>query len=203
SRRAAKTWPLAPRTPLPAPATDLLRDGRTGDRVDLAAVGVLLAVCAGWRGETPDRVLRWTATAGNLGSVVAHLVARDVAGLPAGVYGYVADRHALARLADLTDGVRGTAPASIVLTADLRRAVGEYDATALRLVLLDAGCAQAATGAAAIPLGLTAPPRPEWDDAGLAAVLGVDRAAEPVTAVIDLLERAVDRRAPGDREVPA
>ncbi|MEV0393966.1 tpaE [Polymorphospora rubra] len=201
-RRGARAWPLAPRTPLAVPTMELPPDDRAAGGVDLAAVGVLLAVGAGWWDGTPDRVSWWTATGGDTGPVVAYVVARDVAGLPAGVYGYLPDGPALARLGDLADGVRGTAPASIVLTADLRRTTHDgYGGAGLRPALLDAGCAQAAIGAAAIPLGLTALPRSEWDDEGAAAVLGVDRTAEPVTALIDLREPAADGREAGAGEV--
>ncbi|MDT9689110.1 tpaE [Streptomyces sp. P9(2023)] len=180
-----KTWPVAAAVPLPAPPLESLRSPRSAALDDRTAA-LLLAVTAGRRGLLPGRVQRWTASGGNIGSVVAHLVVRDVPGLEPGVYGYVASEHRLAKLAADPGAVPGEAPLTVVLTGDFTKVAKKYAAFALRIVLLDAGCATATLRAAASALDLPFAIRTRWDDLAVAAALGVDPDLEPITAVVDL-----------------
>ncbi|MFI6421456.1 tpaE [Streptomyces sp. NPDC050842] len=180
-----KTWPVAAAVPLPAPPLESLRSPAPAVLDDRTAA-LLLAVTAGRRALLPGRVQRWTASGGNIGSVVAHLVVRDVPGLDPGVYGYVASEHRLARLAADPRAVSGEAPLTVVLTGDFTKVAKKYAAFALRIVLLDAGCATATLRAAATALDLPFAIRTRWDDLAVAAALGIDPDLEPVTTLVDL-----------------
>jgi SagB-type dehydrogenase family enzyme len=188
-QRVSRTWPVAPAVELPPP--DHGRLDRTGPAADAAQPGsdtlsLLLSVTAGIKADGKDKVARWTASGGNIGSVTAYAVVRDVPGLAPGVYGYVAAEHRLARLSSRADAVPGDRPLSIVLTGDFPKVARKYSAFALRIVLLDSGCAQATAREAARTLGVGCALRPLWDDDAIAAALGINPDMEPITAVIDL-----------------
>ncbi|MEU3689474.1 nitroreductase family protein [Streptomyces narbonensis] len=180
-----KTWPVAAAVPLPEPPLASLRSPSPA-LLDDRTAALLLAVTAGRRALLPGRVQRWTASGGNIGSVVAHLVVRDVPGLEPGVYGYVASEHRLARLAADPGAVPGEAPLTVVLTGDFTKVAKKYAAFALRIVLLDAGCATATLRTAAAALDLPFAIRTRWDDLAVAAALGIDPDLEPVTTLVDL-----------------
>ncbi|WNM29185.1 hypothetical protein RKE30_01580 [Streptomyces sp. Li-HN-5-11] len=188
-QRVSRTWPVAPAVELPPPDHDRL------NRTDLTSavarpgpdtLSLLLSVTAGIKDDRPDKVARWTASGGNIGSVTAYAVVRDVPGLAPGIYGYVATEHRLARLSSRADAVPGDRPLSLVLTGDFPKVARKYSAFALRIVLLDSGCAQATAREAARVLGIGFGLRPCWDDDVIAAALGINPDMEPVTAVIDL-----------------
>ncbi|WP_329102293.1 hypothetical protein [Streptomyces sp. NBC_01439] len=188
-QRVSRTWPVAPAVELPPPDHDRL--DRSAPRQDAARPGpdtlsLLLSVTAGIRADNADKVARWTASGGNIGSVTAYAVVRDVPGINPGVYGYVASEHRLARLSSRVDALPGDQPFSIVLTGDFPKVARKYSAFALRIVLLDSGCAQATAREAAHTLGIGFALRPRWDDEAIAAALGTNPDMEPVTAVIDL-----------------
>ena len=187
-QRVSRTWPVAPALELPAPAHDRLaeRASPTPAPLDAAALSLLLCVTAGIKADGKEKVARWTASGGNIGSVTAYAVVRDLPDLGPGVYGYVATGHRLARLSSGTGGVSGDSPVTLVLTGDFPKVARKYSAFALRIVLLDSGCAQATARAAARELGIGLAPRPRWDDDAVASALGINPDVEPITAVIDL-----------------
>ncbi|MGY0232124.1 tpaE [Longispora urticae] len=195
-QRGHKTWPVAPRQKIPPADLGLLSGSAAPASAPPAALdpehlALLLAVAAGWQHETPDRVWRWTASGGNIGSVVAHVLVRDLDGVPPGVYGYVPAGHELALLRAGRPAACSpdcAAPACLLFTGDLPRVASKYGAFGLRVVLLDAGCAQAAVLSVAEALGLPARPAVDLDDERLGDLLGIDLDAEPVTAVIHLGE---------------
>ncbi|MFI0978250.1 hypothetical protein ACH4SP_14800 [Streptomyces sp. NPDC021093] len=193
-QRVSRTWPVAPAVELPLPDHDRLNHSNRSDSPrdavppGLDTLSLLLSVTAGIRADNPDKVARWTASGGNIGSVTAYAVVRDVPGITPGVYGYVASGHRLARLSSLADAVPGDRPFSIVLTGDFPKVARKYSAFALRIVLLDSGCAQATARETAHSLGIGFVLRPRWDDDAIAAALGINPDMEPVTAVIDLGE---------------
>jgi SagB-type dehydrogenase family enzyme len=154
--------------------------------VDAATVGLLLAVSAGRRGVEDNRVIRWTASGGNIGSVVAHLAVRDVPGLAPGVYGYIASEHQLALLRRDPDRIPGDGAATILYSGHFSRVAKKYGPFALRVVLLDAGCAFAALRAACSALAVPCRPQVSWDDARVADALGIDLDLEPLTGLTDL-----------------
>lgn len=195
-QRGHKTWPVAPRADLPVPDVACLSGtpAPATATVTLDHLATLLMVTAGWQRETPDRVWRWSATGGNIGSVVAHLLVRDIAGLDPGVYGYIPSIHRLARLRDggppdCPDSCGG--PACLLLTADLARVASKYSAFALRVVLLDAGCASTALLDTADWLGLAPRVGTDLGDRVMSDALGTDIDAEPVTGLIHLFPGSV------------
>ncbi len=185
-QRVSRTWPVAPAVELPAPLHDRLSRQWPASELDAAALSLVLSVTAGIASISDERVARWTASGGNIGSVTAYAVVRDVPGIAPGIYGYVATEHRLARLSSGTGTVDGDSPATVVLSGDFPKVARKYSAFALRIVLLDSGCAQATAREAARVLGLGLALRPDWDDDAVAAGLGVDPDVEPITAVIDL-----------------
>ncbi|WP_214326795.1 nitroreductase family protein [Nonomuraea sediminis] len=182
-QRIARTWPVARRVELPPPGHELLARPSSG-KLDAERLSLLLSVTAGIKADTPQRLFRWTASGGNIGSVVAYVAVRDVPGLDPGLYGYAPAEHRLAWLSP--EPPDGNTPATLVLTGDFTKVARKYGAFALRIVLLDSGCAQATCRLAARTLGIGFALRPHWDDDALAALLGVDPDVEPLTAVIDL-----------------
>ncbi|MER6712816.1 MULTISPECIES: hypothetical protein [unclassified Streptomyces] len=188
-QRVSRTWPVAAAVELPPPDHDRLdRTGPppAGTRPGPDTLSLLLSVTAGIKADSTDKVARWTASGGNIGSVTAYAVVRDIPGLAPGVYGYVATEHRLARLSSRADAVPGDRPLTLVLTGDFPKVARKYSAFALRIVLLDSGCAQATAREAARALGIGFALRPRWDDDAIAAALGINPDMEPVTAVIDL-----------------
>ncbi|MFJ3978520.1 nitroreductase family protein [Streptomyces sp. NPDC090021] len=187
-QRISRTWPVAQAVELPLPAHHRLDTDRPVGpaALDAGAVSLILSVTAGVKADDKDKVARWTASGGNIGSVTAYAVVRDILGLSPGVYGYVATEHRLARLSSSAGEVTGDAPVTLVLTGDFPKVARKYSAFALRIVLLDSGCAQATARAAAHTLGINLAPRPHWDDEAVATALGINPDVEPITAVIDL-----------------
>lgn len=186
-QRVEKRWPVAPVVPLPQPPWErLTRDADPPGRLDAEALGLLLAVTAGWRLVEADRVNRWTASGGNIGSVVAHVAVRDVPGLPSGVYGYVGSEHRLALLRHDHAGVPGAGAATIVYSGHFSRVAKKYGPFALRVVLLDAGCAFATLRASCAALNIACRPQQSWDDTMVADTLGMDPDLEPLTGLTDL-----------------
>ncbi|MBO8201137.1 hypothetical protein ACFW4X_08170 [Streptomyces smyrnaeus] len=199
-QRQEKTWPVCPRVELPDPDTARLAGRPYGHEeagpeaavdahVDAQTLSLVLATTAGIRVGDPDFLRRWTPSGGNIGSVLAHLAVRDAAGLEPGLYGYVPGEHRLALLAPGTAalaGVPGSGPATLVLTGNLGKVAKKYHSFALRVTLLDAGCAQATLRRVCRTLGLPRTPVRRWDERAVTGALGVDPRVEPVTAVIDL-----------------
>lgn len=192
-----RDWPLSPEQALPDPSYPLLdhplplRDSGTGPAPGSRPPGVeelavLLAVMAGFQAQDEERVWRWTPSGGNIGSVVAYPVIRDVPGIPAGVYGYVPARNRLALIRSSVDDVPGDPPISLILVGDLAKVAQKYGDTALRLCFLDSGCAQAAAHHVATTLGLHLSPRADWDDHRVADALRINAQQDVITAVFDV-----------------
>ncbi|MGY1435821.1 TOMM precursor leader peptide-binding protein [Streptomyces reniochalinae] len=194
-QRQEKTWPVCPEVALPAPDTARLaglgpeRRGAGEATTGLETLSLVLATVAGVQEPEGDFLRRWTPSGGNIGSVLAHLAVRDVPGLAPGIYGYVPGGHRLALLspgAEATADLPGEAPATLLLTGNLGKVAKKYHSFALRVTLLDAGCAQATLRRVCHTLGLPRTPVRRWDERTVTAALGVDPRVEPVTAVTDL-----------------
>ncbi|MDJ1132792.1 nitroreductase family protein [Streptomyces iconiensis] len=213
-QRESKRWPSArtldlPRTDvLPSAPLETERPPFT-DRLGLAELASVLLVTAGRKEEAAgaNHVPRWAPTGGNLGSVTLHVVVSDVAGVPAGTWGYDSAAHRLARLPDtVPPAPYGPAPgaetgsgqgaesgagpevpaATLVLTGSLARVASKYATFAWRIVHLDAGAALAQASMTARALGLSARPLSRWDDQRLARTFDLDLDTEPVTGVLEL-----------------
>ncbi|MEU5835210.1 TOMM precursor leader peptide-binding protein [Streptomyces diacarni] len=194
-QRQEKTWPVCPEVALPAPDTTRLaglpceQRGADEATTDLETLSLVLATVAGIHEPEGDFLRRWTPSGGNIGSVLAHLAVRDVPGLAPGIYGYVPGGHRLALLApgaEATAGLPGRAPVTLALTGNLGKVAKKYHSFALRVTLLDAGCAQATLRRVCHTLGLPRTPVRRWDERTVTTALGADPRVEPVTAVTDL-----------------
>ncbi|QWL26766.1 hypothetical protein E2R32_09500 [Rathayibacter toxicus] len=200
-QRESQRWPSAMSRPL-AERADVLHPETSSvhgvtaraDRLTAGALSDIVIRTAGNRGSgTPreGKVQRWAASGGNLGSVQLYLLARQIEGLTAGVYGYQRGDDSWAELpwADphtALSGVDSSADAVLVFTAALGRVASKYGPFAWRIVHLDVGVALTHARLLAAAHGLDAVAAPAWDDDAIAAFLGSDLDAEPVTAVLSL-----------------
>ena len=153
--------------------------------------------------------LRINPSSGNLHPTEAYAVLPDFAGLPggAGVYHYAPLEHALEQRARGTQA--GTASAiefHVGLTSITWREAWKYGERAFRYCQHDVGHALAALRFAAAALGWRVQFLPEWDDAQLAALLGLDRAEDFARAepeIPELLVRVIVGEAAAKPLLPA
>lgn len=162
--------------------------------LDSGALSQIIRYAAGNRngGEPVNgKVQRWAPTGGNLGSVQAYLIVRNVSGLESGGYGFQRGDDSLAVLPwvapDLPlKGLDTGSAVSVVLTGALSRVASKYSAFGWRIIHLDAGVASAHLDAAAKDLGFRATTAPVWDEKGISDLLGINPDTEPITAVINI-----------------
>jgi SagB-type dehydrogenase family enzyme len=179
-----KRVPQRPRIALPPPQA-------AGD--GLAALGSALWHTVGVsdaRGPVP---LRASPSSGALFSTELYVASWRVAGLTAALWHHDARDHALERLADgAPDAAALGAPAealdgsvaAIVATAVFGRTGHKYRDRAYRYVLADLGHALENLRVALGALGLQARFVKSFDEARVAATLGLDEAAEGVLALV-------------------
>lgn len=173
------------------------RESRAAVALDAERVSALLfhalAVSA-WKQLQDDPSVRWSLrvnpSSGNLHPIEAHVIVRDgVDGLEAGVHHYRADVHALelrARGDVVPSSIGDGASVRIALTSIAWREAWKYRARALRYCLLDAGHALGALLAAAAALDVDARVHFAFDDAALAAAIGVTGSDEVPVLVVSL-----------------
>jgi SagB-type dehydrogenase family enzyme len=179
---------LRPPLRLPAPAAA----GRSGV-LDAAALGQLLWHTAGVSLRSGGIAFRTAPSSGALFATELYVVLRGADGLAPGLHHYDADAHALQPLggapADaaalgLPDAaLPAGAVAVVVATAVFRRSGHKYRDRSYRYVLADLGHALENLQAAAQALGFVAQLQPWFDEAPVAAALGVDAAEEGVLAL--------------------
>jgi SagB-type dehydrogenase family enzyme len=150
------------------------------------------------RGE--DQIKRWSATAGNLGSVELYVLARNVDGLPPGLYFYQPREHALAAfrrregalkpaefMRRLSGKTGDELPDALVLfTGAYHRISRKYGAFGYKLVNLDAGVALSQMHLAAAALGVCSRTAKLWSDDLLDDQLNLDPWQEQSTVVAEL-----------------
>ena len=148
----------------------------------LAEVSQLLWAAHGVTGAGGRRTV---PSAGALYPLEILLVAGEVTGLPAGVYRYDPERHALHAMAAgdlrrrlagaaLEQSSVGTAPAVIAVTAVMQRTAVKYHERAPRYVHMEAGAVAQSVSLEATALGLGTVLVGAFDDAAVAGVLGID-----------------------------
>lgn len=153
--------------------------------------------------------LRINPSSGNLHPTEAYAMLPDLEGLPggSGVYHYAPFEHALEQRARGTQASTSSSAAGfhVGLTSITWREAWKYGERAFRYCQHDVGHALAALRFAAAALGWRGQLLPEWDDAQIATLLGLDRAedfagAEPeipellVRVIVD--KTAVPQQAP-------
>ena len=151
----------------------------------LGTVGLFLELSLGLsaRKEIADSswYLRMNPSSGNLHPTEAYAVLPALAGLPggAGVYHYAPLHHALEQRARWPQGAEPDAAGFHVgLTSITWREAWKYGERAFRYCQHDVGHALAALRFAAAALGWRVQLLPEWDDAQIARLLGLDRAED-------------------------
>jgi SagB-type dehydrogenase family enzyme len=182
-----------------------LRDRRThrrfaADPIDVQALGTLLGVTFGvqaWAhaGEGP-LALKTSPSGGARHSLEAYVWARHVTDVPAGLYHYRGDDHALSRIADepapalvsrwlpTQTGYDGTAVV-VVMASVLARVAWRYrSARAYRVVLIETGHLAQTFCLAATALQLAPFCTAALADSVIESDLGLDHAHQPVLYVV-------------------
>ena len=202
-RRTAGDWGAAPpafkrgarASPLTLPAP-----GRTeAAAFDARTLGALLWHAAGVSERRGTLHLRCAPSAGALFATELYVVVRDWPGVPPAVWHHDASSHALERLRDgamadfaaagLDADAAGGVAALVVATAVFARSGHKYRDRTYRYVLADLGHVLENLRAAAHALGVRIELPRHFDEAGLAAMIGVDESDEGVLALA-VLRRA-------------
>ena len=183
---------------------DVLHERSVGSNqpLTLREVAAILMLTGGIRESArgEEQTKRWAATAGNLGSVELYLLARNVDGLPPGLYLYQPREHSLAafhrRGGELKAGEfmqrlvrkRGDElPDALVLfTGAYHRLSRKYGPFGYRLVNLDAGAALSQMHLAATALGIRSSTAKLWADDLMEEQLNLEPWQEQSTAVAEL-----------------
>jgi SagB-type dehydrogenase family enzyme len=202
---------------LPAPVLSLLVSGQAerNFRPDLKTTATLLALSVGIRPESQNLARRWAPSGGNMGSVEAYLVARDLQGLDAGVYLYQSEEHTLARINQRNvDHVAAVfaaispadfAPAIVVFVGAYARIARKYNAFAYKLLHMDAGVASSQLFLVAAGLGLAVESVSQWRSQALAEALCLRSFEEVPTHVFRFVTHRIrfarsERIVCGDRQ---
>ena len=197
-----KTYPEAPRVPLPDLALD---DGGLFDALarrrsvrmysqealELGELSALLWAAAGVTARRDGFAFRTAPSAGGLYPIEHYVVANHVEGLERGAYHYDVLGRTLERLvaadlrlplarAALDQSVCAEAQVVFVWTAVLERSRWKYGERFARYVLLDAGHVAENVALAATALGLGTCQIAAFFDEEAAALIGVDPDQEPV-----------------------
>jgi SagB-type dehydrogenase family enzyme len=206
-QHAYKSYPAAPKTPLPIGPIPCTSAG------DITVLAALVRGSLGLMdGPNGPRSRRCAPTGGNLGSPQGYLIAVNVPGLQAGIHFYEPFTDTLSLLQTFNSAGEGRAvvnaaglvapgapqpDAVVVLTAGLDRIAGKYADFALHLAFLDAGVAREQLCLLAHSLGnpLSVIVCEQWDDHTLAHTLGIDRLTEPIACAV-LLSRPAHCAAP-------
>ena len=178
--------PLPP-VPLGTPAAALAGARPPPRRPDRGAVGALLGLSFGlaaWKWWGASRwALRCNPSSGNLHPTEAYVVTAGLPGLPAGTWHYVSLLHALERRAAparpeaLAEAWPGEG-VLVGLSSIVWRESWKYGVRAWRYCNHDAGHALAALACAAAALGWRTRLLARLGDDDVAALLGLDRAAD-------------------------
>ena len=162
---------------LPRPAPAALR----GDWLNQQGLSTMLWHTAGISAEQGGIHFRTAPSSGALFAAEFYLAVRAVPGLEPGLWHYRPERHALALVRPGAPDevmVPAAAPAALLATAWWRRSGHKYGDRCYRYVLADLGHALENTRQTVTALGGGVSLLPWFDEAALAARLGVDEAEE-------------------------
>jgi SagB-type dehydrogenase family enzyme len=140
------------------------------------------------------RGYRAAPSAGALYPLVVYVVAERVTGLSSGVYRYVPEAHALARVsatsaqqdlyrAALSQSAVGEAPAALVFSAVFERTTRKYGARGRQYVFLEAGHAAQNVYLQATALGLGTVVIGAFDDDAVRRAVGMASQEQPVYVI--------------------
>jgi SagB-type dehydrogenase family enzyme len=148
----------------------------------IETVATLLELSMGlsaWKEHGPDRwALRCNPSSGNLHPIEAYVFASRIGGLDDGLYHYVSRDHALEQRWRANMGPPGPRRLWIALASVHWREAWKYGERAFRYCQLDVGHALGALRYAAAALGWCAKVVEDIADTRLAALMGLDRAAD-------------------------
>lgn len=177
--------PLLAQESLPARYGELYQPGRIAPQsLNLPHVAVLLELAFGlsaWKQYGDNRwALRCNPSSGNLHPTEAYVVVQGCEGIIDGVHHYVSRDHVLEQRCAFHAGAP-TLPAGtflLGLSAIHWREAWKYGERAYRYCQHDAGHAIAAARYAAAALGWRGHVLADWSDEAIAALLGLNRAAD-------------------------
>lgn len=173
----------APTIPLPLARADALVSAPATSAVPgLAAIGALLHLSFGltaWKTLGPDRwAVRANPSSGNLHPVEAYLLVAGLPELADGLYHYRPEIHALELRAAHPQPFAAGPALAVGLSSIMWREAWKYGERAFRYCQLDTGHALGCLHYAAALLGWKIADQPAVGSHTLAALLGLDRAAE-------------------------
>jgi len=194
-----KRFPACERYELPGESDLNGRGEICSSALSLATLATALRLSVGIRDQNGNKTHRWAASAGNLGSVEAFVLALSVDDLRSGIYFYEAKTHSLARLerrhgnlspSDLAiHGLCGTnslPDAFLIFTGAFGRVRQKYGPFAYRLIYLDAGATLSQLEMIAESLGIDLRIYPHWWDDIMSDHLGLEEINEHVTILTGL-----------------
>lgn len=148
-------------------------------RLNLESLGILLELAFGlaaWKQYGSDRwALRCNPSSGNLHPTEAYVVAAGQTDLNSGVYHYVSHDHVLEQRCRVELPFQGLL---VALSSIHWREAWKYGERAFRYCQHDVGHALGALRYAAAVLGWRVRLLDDWGDAGIAELLGLDRAGD-------------------------
>ncbi len=197
-----KTGTVSPgrRIPLPAPATTgkvSLEEAVAGRRSvrEYAApplqVSEISQVLWAAQGLTDPSGLRAAPSAGALYPLEIYVACGEVTGLPAGVYHYIPESHALDQVSGrdaredlyqnaLRQSPVRDAPSVIIIAADYQRTTAKYGERGIRYVHLEAGHASQNICLQAYALGIGTVTIGAFDDQGISSAIGLPENQTPL-----------------------
>jgi SagB-type dehydrogenase family enzyme len=188
------------RIPLPAPATtgevsvEEAVAGRRSVRGYAASplqVSEISQILWAAQGLTDPSGLRAAPSAGALYPLEIYLASGEVTGLPAGVYHYLPELHAMDQVSGrdargdlyqkaLRQSPVRDAPAVIIIAADYQRTTGKYGERGIRYVHLEAGHAAQNICLQAYALGIGTVTIGAFDDQGISSAIGLPANQTPL-----------------------
>lgn len=200
-----KTLQTATRLALPPPLS-AQPPARAGGLLTPQGLATLLWHTAGISQQRGGIAFRTAPSSGALFAAEFYLAVRAVPGLAPGVWHYQPQSQSLALLRAGEPGdalLPAQAPAAVLATALWRRSGHKYGDRCYRYVLADLGHALENTRQVAATLGGSAMLLPQFDEAVLAGLLGIDEASEGVLAQLLLFGTAVQLQRHGPVARPA
>lgn len=200
-----KTLQTATRLALPPPWSSQ-PPARADGLLTPQGLATLLWHTAGISQQRGGIVFRTAPSSGALFAAEFYLAVRAVPGLAPGVWHYQPQSQSLALLRAGEPGdalLPAQAPAALLATALWRRSGHKYGDRCYRYVLADLGHALENTRQVATALGGSATLLPQFDEAVLAGLLGIDEATEGVLAQLLLFGTAVQLQRHGPVARPA
>jgi SagB-type dehydrogenase family enzyme len=180
-----------PTIALPAPRAG---EALAGEPQSLASWAALLHAGAGITERRGGLALRAAASSGALFPTELYLVRFEKGAMASGIHHYAPERHSLVRIADPPSAAAelglaaddAGAEAYVVLTSVFRRSGRKYRDRTYRYVAADAGHVLANLLEVAPELGLQARLVHHFDEARIAALLGIDEQVQGVLALLAL-----------------